>query len=292
MFLVVGGDSEIGRIAAAQLGARAVATTRRPRGASDRRIVLDLAEDRLARFAPPAGVTSACILAAVARLGDCARDPTGSARVNVDGTLALANRLIARGMHVLFISSDKVFDGTTAQVPADAPTAPLSEYGRQKARAEVALGDHMKRGAPVAILRLGKVVSPATALLRDWTAALKARQPIRAFHDMTMAPVAAATVVRAIEALMGARAAGIFQLSGPRDVAYLDAAFFLAERLGADRSLVHRASLAESNPPPGAGPPHTTLDSRALAERYGITVPDAFEVLAGVLGQVPHRARA
>jgi dTDP-4-dehydrorhamnose reductase len=289
MFLLVGGDSEIGRIAAAQLGARALATTRKPRGASDARIVLDLAEDRHHRFAPPAGVTAACILAAVARLGDCARDPAGSARVNVDGTLALAERLIARGVHVLFISSDKVFDGTTAQVPADAPTAPASEYGRQKARAEAGLRAHMARGAPVAILRLAKVVSPATALLRDWTAALKARKPIRAFHDLTMAPVAAATVVRAIDALMSARACGVFQLSGPRDVPYLDAAFFLAERLGADKSLVGRASLAETNPPKGAGPPHTTLDSSALAARFGIAAPDAFEVLAGVLGE-PSRA--
>jgi len=284
MFLLVGGDSEIGKIAAAQLGARAVATTRRPRGASDKRIVLDLAEDPHHRFEPPAGVTSACILAAVARLGDCARDPAGSARVNVDGTLALADRLIARGVHVLFISSDKVFDGSIPQVPADAPTAPASEYGRQKARAEAELREHMTRGAPVAILRLAKVVSPATPLLRDWTAALTAKKPIRAFHDLTMAPVAAATVVRAIAALMEARARGVFQLSGPRDVTYLDAGFFLAERLGADRSLVLRASLAETNPPAGAGPPHTTLDSRALAARYGIAVPDAFEVLASVLG--------
>jgi len=284
MLLLVGGDSEIGRIAAARLGAQALATTRRPRGASDARIVLDLAEDHLARFAPPAGVTSACILAAVARLTDCVRDPEGSARVNVAGTLTLAERLIALGVHVLFISSDKVFDGTTPHVPADAPTAPVSEYGRQKAQTEAALRAYMARGAPVAILRLAKVLSPATALLRDWSAALNARKPIRAFHDLTMAPVATATVVRAIETLMRERARGIFQLSGPRDVAYLDAGLFVAERLGADMSLVVRASLAEINPPKGAAPPHTTLDSAALAERYGIAVPDAFEVLASVLG--------
>ena len=287
MFLLVGGDSEIGRIAAAQLGARALATTRKPRGASDKRIVLDLAEDRLARFAPPAGVTSACILAAVARLADCVRDPAGSARVNVAGTLTLAERLIARGVHVLFISSDKVFDGTTPRVPADAPTAPVSEYGRQKARTEAALRAHLARGAPVAILRLAKVLSPATALLRDWTAALKAKTPIRAFHDMTMAPVAAATVVRAIETLMRERARGVFQLSGPRDVAYLDAGHFLAERLGADTSLVARASFAAINPPKGAAPPYTTLDSSALAARFGIAAPDAFEVLASLLERAP-----
>src|ERR1700722_7493838 len=102
MFLLVGGDSEIGKIAAAQLGARALATTRRPRGASDAGIGLDPAEDRHHRFEPPAGVTSACILAAVSRLGDCAKDPAGAARVNGAGTLAPRGRPVALGVHVLF----------------------------------------------------------------------------------------------------------------------------------------------------------------------------------------------
>ncbi len=283
MFLLVGGDLEIGRAAATHLAGRALATTRRPLGAGDARIALDLAGD-LAAWEPPAGVTSACILAAMARLADCEKDPEGTARVNVAGTLALAERLIARGTHVLFISSDKVFDGATPQMPADAPTAPASEYGRQKARTEAALRAHIQRGAPVAILRLAKVVSRETALLRDWTAALNAGKPIRAFHDMTMAPVAVDTVVRAMAALMEARATGIFQLSGPRDVSYLDAGLFLAERLGADASLVARASCVAAGMPAGAGPPHTTLDSRALAARYGIVAPDAWEVLEAVLG--------
>jgi len=284
MFLLVGGDSEIGRVAAAHLGGCALATTRRPRCDGGTRIALDLADD-LSAWEPPAGITSACILAAMARLADCEKDPAGTARVNVTGTLALAERLIAHGVHVLFLSSNQVFDGATPQMPADAPTAPESEYGRQKARTEAALRTHMERGAPVAILRLAKVVSRETALVRDWTAALKARMPIRAFHDMTMAPVAAATVARAIEALMTDRATGIFQLSGPRDVAYTDVGRFLAERLGADPFLVARASRVQSGAPAGAAPPHTTLDSRALAERYGIAVPDAWEVMQRLLSQ-------
>jgi dTDP-4-dehydrorhamnose reductase len=283
MFLLVGGDSEIGKAATAHLRGRVLATTRRPPGAGDARIALDLAGD-LTAWEPPPGVTSACLLAAMARLADCAKNPEGTARVNVTGTLALAERLIARGVHVLFISSNQVFDGATPKVSADAPTTAVSEYGRQKAQTEAALRAHMARGAPVAILRLAKVVSPQTALLRDWTAALKAKVSIRAFHDMTMAPVAAETVVRAMAALMEARATGIFQLSGPRDVTYVDAGLFLAERLGVAPSLVAHTSHVTAGLPAGAGPPHTTLDSRALAERYGIVVPDAWKVLEGVLG--------
>ena len=287
MFLVVGGDSEIGSAAGAEMRRRrqVVVTTRRTGTAGGERIALDLAGD-LSGWEPPAGVTAACICAAVARLADCAADPAGSARINVTGTLTLAERLIARGSYVLFLSTNQVFDGRTSQVPADAPTAPVSEYGRQKARTEAGLRALMARGAPLGILRLAKVVSPRTALLRDWRAALAAGRPIRAFHDMTMAPAPMDAVARAIEALMGERAAGIFQLTGPRDVTYVDVGQFLAERLGADPGLVARGSVKDAGLPAGIGPLHTTLDSAALRERFGVAVPDAWEVLRAQVQQM------
>src|SRR5215470_5387408 len=100
MLLLVGGDSEIGRAAEAHLRRRhrVVTTTRRPQRVSADRVMLDLAGD-VSRWEPPAGVTAACICAAVARLADCANDPVASARVNVSGTLALAERILARDIH-------------------------------------------------------------------------------------------------------------------------------------------------------------------------------------------------
>src|SRR5262249_45572476 len=119
--------------------------------------------------------------------------------------------------------------------------------------------------------------------LRDWTAALAAGRPIRAFSDMTMAPVAADTVTSAMEALMTDRATGVFQLTGPRDVAYTDVGQLIAARLGADPALVTHASVAQAGLPTGVAPPHTTLDSSALRHRYGIEVPDARSVIEAVL---------
>jgi dTDP-4-dehydrorhamnose reductase len=283
MWLLVGGDSEIGGATCAHLRARGrpvLTTTRRPEGAAGR-LPLDLAGD-LAGWEPPPGIEAACIFAAAARLAACEADPAGSARVNVTGTLALTERLLFRGIHVLFLSTNQVFDGWTPHVPADAPTAPVSEYGRQKARTEAGLRAHLGRGA--AILRLAKVVSPHTALLRDWAAALAAGKAIRAFHDMTMAPAAVDTVAHAVEALMSDRASGIFQLTGPRDVAYADVGRFLAERQGADPALVTPTSVAEAGLPRGVAPANTTLDSSLMRERYGVAVPDAWEVLDEVSG--------
>lgn len=285
MFLLVGGDSEIGVATHRFLkesGRSSFATTRRTdRGAPDRPL-LDLSSPLDAWEAPP-GTRAACIFAAVARLADCANDPAGSARINVTQTLALIDRLLARGICVLFLSTNQVFDGLTPHVAPDAPPSPVSEYGRQKARTEVALRAHMNKGARVAILRLAKVVSPDMALIRGWVDALSRGEPIRAFHDMMLAPMPTELVVRAIAALLDDRAPGIFQLTGPRDISYADVGDHIAKRLGADPALVARVPAALAGMPKGATPPHTTLDSSALAQRYGLIAPEPFEVIDEVM---------
>ncbi len=285
--LLVGGDSEIGAAAFTQLrsrGRKVVATTRRPATGTNR-LRFDL-NDPLQTWNLPPGIETACILAAVSRPSDCAADPISSAHTNVTRTLAVAERLIADGIHVLFVSSDQVFGGCTPYMPADAPTAPVSEYGRQKARAERALRAHMVRGAPVAILRLSKVLSTQTAFLCDWVRGFDAGNTVRVLVDKTMAPVPIAAVVEAIDALSHDRACGVFQLSGPRDISYVDAARHAAGRLGADESLIACVTAASVSLPLGSAPLHTTLDSKALLERYGIMVPDALDVLDQILDRI------
>src|SRR5215470_12346890 len=141
MKLLIGGDSEIGKATSRFLQAQGMpvrATTRRHDRISADRPFLDLA-DALDDWTPPPGTRSTCVLAAVARLAACAADPIGSARINVTQTLTLIERLLASDVHVLFLSTNQVFDGDTSHVVPEAPVAPVSEYGRQKAQVEAAL---------------------------------------------------------------------------------------------------------------------------------------------------------
>ena len=279
--LIVGGDSEIAGAATAYLrerGHEVLATTRRQDRVAGDRPHLDLSR-AVDDWPIPPGIDAACLCAAIARLGDCANDPQGSARVNVTGIATLSGRLLARGISVLFLSTDKVFDGTRPHVPAETLPCPVSEYGRQKAAAEATFVAHIRQGAPAAILRLAKIVSPGMGLLRSWIASLSAGQPIRAFHDMHMAPTPVALVAEAIERLLAAPSAGIFQLTGPRDIAYSEVALHLAQKLGADPVLIEKVSAYSAGLPLGSTAPHTTLDSSALRQRFGIAVPDATSVI-------------
>ena len=183
---------------------------------------------------------------------------------------------------MLFLSTNQVFDGRTPHVRAEAPHSPVSEYGRQKARAEAALLRQLENGAPVAILRLAKVVSDTMPLIGGWIKDLTAAKPIRVFNDLTLAPTPTDLVCTAIAALLQDRARGIFQLTGPRDVSYADIGGFLAAYLGADPKLVNQTSARAAGLPEGATPPHTTLDSSLLRVHYGLEVPDVWDVVERV----------
>jgi hypothetical protein len=95
---------------------------------------------------------------------------------------------------------------------------------------------------------------------------------------MTIAPTPVDMVAMSIARMMEDRLPVIAQLTGPRDVAYAEVGRFLAEKIGADPRLVVPASALDGMPR-GSTPRHTTLDSSYIAERDGLTVPDAFDVI-------------
>ena len=184
--------------------------------------------------------------------------------INVDATLRLIDRLLARGIYVVYLSTNQVFDGSMPNVPPDAPVNPISEYGKQKARTENELKVLIQQGAPLSILRLAKVISPQMPLLKGWVETLATARPIRAFQDMMIAPAPISTVTEAIAALMRGGSPGVYQLTGPRDVSYADVGLYIAQQLRVNCDLVKTVSAKSSGLPIGATPPHTTLDSTAL----------------------------
>ncbi|MCW5770145.1 MAG: sugar nucleotide-binding protein [Rhodospirillaceae bacterium] len=285
MFLIVGGDSEIGRATvrhAAERGIPVVSTTRRPGTSGRERLLLDL--DRIDDdWRPPDGVTAVCICAAFTGLAACANAPERAAHVNVDQTLRLVRRLAECGIYTLFLSTNQVFDGTISHVRPDTPLSPVSVYGRQKAQTERALHSLMREGASIGILRLAKVVPPAMPLLVRWREALLAGRPVQAFGDMSMAPVPRAQAAEAVLRLLADRAAVIAQLSGPRDIFYGDVARLIAAEADADPALVIAVAAGANGQPEGATPRHTTLDSAWLRETHGIDVGPPDEVVRAAI---------
>lgn len=268
--LVIGADSMVGsallrRIKRSRMPV--IGTSRRPRKNEDV-LSLDLSGD-LSNWSAPNRVQAAFLCAGVTRLKACSEQPLASKKVNVDGIVQIARRLRDKGAFVVYLSSNQVFDGSVAcRKEWDTP-CPTTEYGRQKAEAERRLRE---TGTVDAIVRLTKILGADTPLFLEWTAALRRNESIKAFSDMTFAPVPLSFVTSVLQLIGFMRLSGTFHVSGDRDVSYLEAAREGVRALGGDEDLVEESS--------GAGQMlgdsvhrHTTLDMENLKTALGIIPP-------------------
>lgn len=130
--LITGADGFLGSRLAAFLGVR-----RRVVGLGRRDLDITDAEAvrrTLERLRPEVVVHAA----AVSDTGACARDPEGTARVNVEGPRNLAVACAVLGARLVHLSSDQVFNGNLEPGPYGEGHEPRPDtaYGRQKRDSE------------------------------------------------------------------------------------------------------------------------------------------------------------
>jgi dTDP-4-dehydrorhamnose reductase len=280
--LIIGGDSRIGATVAAQMkrrGCRVFKTTRHTNLISSDTVYLDLSAP-LSHWQPPA--VDACLLAgAVTSLKQCEDTPRYSERVNVAGSLLVAEKLRALGTYVLFLSSNQVFDGSLPRVTAETPVNPLTLYGMHKAKVEAVLSGWKNSAG---ILRITKVLDEHDGLLQHWKSSLLDGQSIQAFADYFMAPVPMSYVVNTIAGILQSPVEGIIQLSGDDDVSYFDTATRLAAELGI-RGGVKAVSAVKSKSLAHV-PSYTSLDCSRIEAISGEPCPSSSETVLQTLASL------
>lgn len=159
------------------------------------------------------------LVAALARGGDCARDPGRAARLNTDLPAEVAAATAQSGARLVHVSTDLVF-GAAPPPPggfreADAP-APLDVYGATKAAGERAVlaGDPRALVARLPLLfgdSEGRGLGASDALLAD----VRAGKEVVLFDDEWRMPLHVDVAARALLALADTTANGIVHLPGP-----------------------------------------------------------------------------
>lgn len=281
--LVLGIDGAIGGALAEALvrrGWRVTGTSRRAGGAAPdhERLPLDLADPAGWPDLPRADAVFLC--AAMTRQAACRDEPALAARVNRDAPLRLAEMMAGADGRLLFLSTSAVFDGSVPNRDAGDPTCPLNEYGRLKVEAEA--GILARPGGTV--VRLTKVLHAGLPLFRGWLDALRGGATVRAFADLTMAPIALADAVDGLVRIGESGETGLFQLSASHDISYLDAARHFAQRLDVPGCRVESASAASAGIPDSDRPAATSLDTGRFARLSGMQPPDPFDVINRVFG--------
>ncbi len=220
--------------------------------------------------------------AAYTRVDDAETDEHTATRVNADGPGELAVWCTAHGARLIHVSTDYVFAGdATTPYQVDAPTAPLSAYGRTKLAGEANV---LGAGGDCHVVRTAWLYgSTGTNFVRTIGSRLLGGQPVRVVDDQRGAPTWTYQLADSLIGLGTADvAAGVWHCSAAGAASWYDVAVAIGEELGVDPALVTPTTSAEYRRP--APRPSYSVLSNAKWEAAGLPIlPDWREQLSAAL---------
>lgn len=180
--------------------------------------------------------------AAITDVDKCEREPALCDRVNRDAV----GHLAATGLPVVHISTDYVFDGEAGPYAEDAPTRPLSHYGRAKLESE-ALALSGSPGSLVArtMTLWGRGKGMKTSFVDFVKDSLTAGKTIRIVTDQWGNPTLAEDLALALWKLVQGGRSGVYHVAGGDWNTRHDWAVAIAGFYGLDQSLIQTCLTAD-----------------------------------------------
>jgi dTDP-4-dehydrorhamnose reductase len=198
-------------------------------------------------------------IAALAKVDECRQDPWSTAQINSIAPVILA-ALTALRCRFVQVSTDMVFGGDRAPYRETAETAPLSEYGRSKARAEQALAQFPAACIARVSLLYGPSLGDPPNFFDQLLETFRNRQPFKLFTDEFRTPLSLPAAARGLLDLATSDRTGVWHISGPERISRFQFGQKLARYLGQPNELVQPMSRLES-PAIEPRPADLSLDS-------------------------------
>lgn len=191
----------------------------------------------------------------------CETEPEKAFAVNALGTRNVAEAARLVDAHVLYVSTDYVFDGTSERpyTEWDRPN-PLSVYGRSKLAGEQELGE------AATIVRTSWVCGASGAnMVKTILRLLSAGSSLRFVNDQRGCPSIAEDLAGLLVSLALERRPGIYHLTNQGETTWFGFAQAVVAYAGGDPNKVESISTAELDPPrPAPRPANSVLDNLAL----------------------------
>ncbi len=196
------------------------------------------------------------------------QEPAVAFAVNAIAPEMLAKETAARGLRLLHVSTDYVFDGSKDgfYVESD-PVAPLGVYGQSKLAGEQAIGvgnaDHV-------ILRTAWVVSPwGNNFVKTMLRVGAERKQLRVVDDQRGCPTSAIDIAEALLTIATQGGPiGTYHFVNAGEASWCDLARFVFER--ASMAVEVEAITTNQYPTPAKRPPNSRLATDRIARDYGI----------------------
>jgi dTDP-4-dehydrorhamnose reductase len=212
------------------------------------------------------------LAAAMTHVDGCELDPAACARVNIDGTRAVAGWAAQAGATVVFFSTDHVFDGHEESYGENDPVHPLNEYARSKVAGERVVREAVPDRH--VILRTAWVYGPDRAgrnFALRLVARLRGGERVPVPSDQLGAPTWTDDLAAATRHLVERRVAGTFHATGPEVLDRVALARRICAHFGVDsRGIVPTATADLRQPAP------RPLRVRLRCDRLAATGAPAF----------------
>jgi dTDP-4-dehydrorhamnose reductase len=207
--------------------------------------------------------------AALADPDRCEADPEAAERLNVEACAALARLSRARGIRLVALSTDLVFDGSSGGLREDQPARPLLEYGRSKLLGERAV---LAEARDAVVLRValvaGRGFGPRATASEAVAWALRAGRRLRLFSDQHRSPVDPESIAQAAASACAGRGQGLYHVGGAERLSRLELGLRVAACLGLDSALIEAASQ-QAAPLVAPRPLDVSLDSGRARRELG-----------------------
>lgn len=210
-----------------------------------------------------------------------------AALVNAEAPRQMAQVCAAKGVPLIHLSTDYVFDGAgDAPFTPDHPTAPLGAYGRSKLGGEVGI---RSTGARAVILRTSWVVSADGSNFVKTMLRLGAQKDsLNVVADQIGGPTPAADIAQALWrigfALHQGHLGGTYHFSGAPDVSWADFARAIFQAAGLPCAVQDIPTSAY--PTPARRPANSRLDCSATLRDFGIARPDWRAALPALIKEI------
>jgi len=209
-------------------------------------------------------------LAGIKDVGWCQRNPDLAHKINVEGTINVADAARAVDAFVIYLSSNYVFDGSRGNYLPEDATNPATAYGHTKQKAEKTLRES---GTRHVILRSADVYSlrrPMGPMFEAAQDKLERHEIIKAFTNVFHTPTGIDDVVGSIGWFCKSELEGVFHLAGPESMSQYDLLRKFAARAGLDPEKV-KPTLYAIGKDTAFYPPNLGLNSESTYATVGKT---------------------
>jgi dTDP-4-dehydrorhamnose reductase len=185
--------------------------------------------------------------AANANVDACESDPQGAQRLNAELPGELAEACAKRGIHLVHISTDAVFDGTLdhAYIESDAPN-PLGVYAQTKLAGE----RNVLAANPQAIVArvnfFGWSLSGSRSLSEFFFNKLSAGEECNGFTDVYFCPLFVGDLAETLVKMLDKNLSGLYHVVGSDALSKYAFGQRIARQFGFDPDLVIPRSVEES----------------------------------------------